>query len=117
MVPIACMPSPPPRQVGWNLFARTIPSTSAFPRSLAGWLLHHRFRGLLSVYSRCGLHARQVAFATLCTRGSSSLVPSTAALIATGGYTPAMDQRLSRRTTNFGYAWKACPEHRYSKPK
>ena len=50
----------------------------------AGRLLHHYFRGLLSVHSRYGLHARRVALATLCTRGSSSLVASTAALIATG---------------------------------
>jgi hypothetical protein len=30
IVHFACMPSPIPRQVGWNLFARTIPSASAF---------------------------------------------------------------------------------------
>src|SRR6266851_4213219 len=78
------MPSPIPRQVGWNLFAHTIPSASAFPRFTAGRLLHHRFRGLLSVHCGYGLHARQVAIATLCTRGFSSLVASTAALIATG---------------------------------
>src|SRR5207302_9526241 len=66
----------------------TIPSASAFPRSSAGRLLHHPFRGLLSVYSCYGLHARQVAFATLCTRGFSSLVASTAALIATGWSEP-----------------------------
>jgi hypothetical protein len=35
-----------------------------------------RGRGLLSVHLRYGLHARQVAFATLCTRGFSSLVAS-----------------------------------------
>src|SRR5882724_12098914 len=82
------MPSPIPRQVEWNLFAHTIPSASAFPRFTAGRLLHHRFRGLLSVYSCYGLHARQVAIATLCTRGFSSLVASTAALIATGWSEP-----------------------------
>src|SRR6266849_138192 len=36
MVPIAYMPSPIPRQVGWSLFARTIPFASAFPRTLGG---------------------------------------------------------------------------------
>jgi hypothetical protein len=36
MVPIAYMPSPIPRQVGWNLFARTIPFASAFPRNRGG---------------------------------------------------------------------------------
>jgi len=54
----------------------------------AGRLLHHYFRGLLSVHSRYGLHARRVALATLCTRGFSSLVASTAALIATGWSEP-----------------------------
>src|SRR3984893_18470397 len=88
MVSFACMPSPIPRQVGRNSFARTIPLASAFPRIGAGRLLHHCFRGLLSVHSRYGLHARQVAFATLCTRGFSSLVASTAALIATGWSEP-----------------------------
>src|SRR5258708_14316538 len=82
------MPSPIPRQVVWNLFAHTIPSASAFPRFTAGQLLHHRFRGLLSVHSRYGLHARQVALATLCTRGFSSFVASTTALIATGWSEP-----------------------------
>src|SRR6266478_10044383 len=36
MVPIAYMPSPIPRQVEWNLFARTIPFASAFPRNRGG---------------------------------------------------------------------------------
>src|SRR5207302_9845515 len=84
MVPIAYMPSPIPRQVGWNLFARTIPSSSAFPHFPAGRLLHCWFRGLLSVHSRYGLHARQVAYATLYTGGSDGFVAFTAAPIATG---------------------------------
>jgi hypothetical protein len=50
----------------------------------AGRLLHRTFRGLLSVYSRYGLHARQVAFATLYTGGFSGFVTSAAAPIATG---------------------------------
>src|SRR5260370_6266475 len=88
MVHFAYMPSPIPRQDEWNLFAHTIPSAAAFPRTGAGRLLHHCFRGLLSVHLRYGLHARQVAFATLCTRGFSSLVASTAALLATGWSEP-----------------------------
>ncbi len=67
---------------------RTIPLASAFPETGAGRLLHHCFRGLLSVHLSYGLNARQVAFATLCTRGFSSLVASTAALIATGWSEP-----------------------------
>jgi hypothetical protein len=88
MVHFACMPSLIPRQVCWNLFARTVPPTSAFPEIGAGRLLHQRFRGLLSVYSRYGLHARQVAFATLYTRGFNSFVAFTAAVIATGWSEP-----------------------------
>ena len=44
-----------------EFFARTPPSTSAFPEMSAGRLLHRTFRGLFSVHSRYGLHARQVA--------------------------------------------------------
>ena len=57
-----------------NLFARTVPSASAFPERKTGRLLHYLFRGLLSVYSHYGLYARQVAFATLYTEGFSSFV-------------------------------------------
>jgi hypothetical protein len=102
VIHFACMPSPIPRQVGWNLFARTIPFASAFPESEAGRLLRCRFRGLLSVYSRYGLHARRVAYATFYTEGFSSFVASAAASIATGwsepvpgrDFSPAEDQRL-----------------------
>jgi hypothetical protein len=84
MVHFACMPSPLPRQVCWNSFARTFPSTSAFPVTVAGRLLHYAFRGLLSVYSRYGLHARRVANATFYIEGFSSFVASATASIATG---------------------------------
>ena len=82
------MPSPLPRQVQWNLSARTVPLSSAFPDIRAGRPLHYPFRGLLSVYSRYGLHARQVAIATFYTEGSDSFVASTAASIATGWNEP-----------------------------
>ena len=59
------------------------------PLLAVGRLLHYTFRGLLSVYSRYGLHARQVAYATLYTRGSDDFVSSVAALIATGWSEPA----------------------------
>src|SRR5260370_7680671 len=88
MVHFAYMPSPIPRQVRWKFVRSYIPSTSAFPETGAGRLLHHYFRGLLSVPLPYGLHARQVAFAPLCTRGFSGLVASTAALIATGWSEP-----------------------------
>src|SRR2546429_3674769 len=41
------------------------------------------------------LHACRVAFATFCTRGSSSLVASTAALLATGWSEPAPREALT----------------------
>src|SRR6266403_5005115 len=55
------MPSPLPRQVRGSLFARLSPSTAAFPVKQSRRLLQLFFRGLLSVYSRYGLHARRVA--------------------------------------------------------
>jgi len=107
LVPFACMPSLIPRQVWWNLFARTVPPASAFPRVSAGRRLHCTFRGLLSVHSPYGLHARQVTKVTLYTGGSDGFVISTAAsdcyrverTSSLAGVSPAVDQRLSRRTT------------------
>ena len=61
LFPIACMPSPLPRQDQWKLIRRASPPISAFPEMSAGRLLHCTFRGLLSVHSRYSLHARQVA--------------------------------------------------------
>jgi hypothetical protein len=88
MVPFACMPSPLPRQVGWNLFARTIPSASAFPRNRGGSAPASLFSGP----ARRSLTLRPARspsrLATFCTRGFSSLVASTAALIATGWSEP-----------------------------
>ena len=60
----------------------------------AGRLLRYTFRGLLSVYSHYGLHARQVAFATLYTGGSSSFVASATAPIATGRSDPVPGRDL-----------------------
>jgi hypothetical protein len=102
MVPFAYMPSPLPRQVRGNLFARTFPSSSAFPVSEAGRPLHRSFRGLLSVHSRYGLHAHRVAYATFYTEGFSSFVASTVASVATEwnepvpgrDFPPAEDQHL-----------------------
>jgi hypothetical protein len=85
-------------------------TASAFPRFSAGQLLHCPFRGLLSVHSRYGLHACQVAFATLYTGGFSGFVASTAAPIATGRSDPVpgwdlhplLTSAFSRRTRNSG---------------
>src|SRR5215831_21201035 len=96
------MPSPLPRQVRWKLIRSYIPIVFGLPVLQVGRLLHQPFRGLLSVYSRYGLHARQVAYATFYTEGFSSFVASAAAPIATGwsepvpgrDFPPAEDQRL-----------------------
>ena len=79
------------------------------PLLAVGRLLHCTFRGLLSVYSRYGLHARQVAYATLYTRGSDDFVSSVAALIATGWNEPAPGRDFHPlRTSAFHGAPQAC---------
>jgi hypothetical protein len=95
-----------------NLFAHNVPSASAFPERKAGRLLHYPFRGLLSVHSRYGLHAHQVAFATLFTEGFSGFVTSTTASIVTGRNEPApgrdfhplLTSAFARRTSVSGLA-------------
>jgi len=54
------------------------------PHWRTGRPVHRPFRGLLSVYSRYGLHTRQVTYVTLYTRGFSHFVTSMTALIASG---------------------------------
>jgi hypothetical protein len=72
----ACRRQYPGRSDGiFFLFARTIPFASAFPETGAGRLLHHCFRGLLSVYSRYGLHARQVALRLSAPEASAVSLP------------------------------------------
>jgi hypothetical protein len=69
-----------------------------------------RFRGpLRPQMTRYGLHARQVANATLYTRGSDDFVSSIAALIATGWSEPAPGRDLHPlRTSAFHGAPQAC---------
>jgi hypothetical protein len=106
LVPSAYMPSPLPRQVQRNLFARIVPSSSAFPEIQAGRPLHCPFRGLLSVHSRYGLYARRAAIAALYTEGFNGFVTSAAASIATGWSEPVpgrvclplLTSAFSRRT-------------------
>jgi len=76
--PLRRRPSPIYRRVGFRIYG---------------------FRGLLSVHSRYGLHARRVTKVTFYTRGFSSFVASTTAPIATGwsdscrvGFAPTRDQ-------------------------
>jgi hypothetical protein len=64
------------------------------------------FRGLLSVYSRYGLHARRIAIAILYTEGFNGFVASAVASIATAWSEPVPGRvclplwtgALSRRT-------------------
>ncbi len=100
LVPVACMPSLIPRQVWWNLFARIVPSAAAFPRVSAGRLLRYTFRGLLSVHSHYGLHARQVTHVTLYTGGSDGFVTSTAAPIATEWNEPVLGRDFHPQRTS-----------------
>jgi len=89
---------------------RSYCSTSVgLPLLAVGRLLHYTFRGLLSVYSRYSLHARQVAYATLYTRGSDDFVSSVAALIATGWSEPAPGRDFHPlRTSAFHGAPQTC---------
>ena len=117
LVPFACMPSLIPRQVWWNLFARTVPSASAFPRVSAGRLLRYTFRGLLSVHSRYGLHARQVTHVTLYTGGSDGFVTSTAAPIATEWNEPVLGRDFHpQRTSAFHGAQHSSTRETLNKP-
>ena len=70
------------------LFARTIPFASAFPETVAGRLLHQLFSGPAQRSLTLRPARSPSRLATLCTRGFSSLVASTAALIATGWSEP-----------------------------
>jgi hypothetical protein len=99
--PSACMPSPLPWWDRGTLAVQSAPRRRPSPNS--SWVGSHilPFRGLLSVHSRYGLHARRVAYATLFIEGFSDFVTSIAAPIATGwndscraGIAPAEDARL-----------------------
>src|SRR5712691_7311278 len=106
------MPSLIPRQVWWNLFARIVPSAAAFPRVSAGRLLRYTFRGLLSVHSHYGLHARQVTHVTLYTGGSDGFVTSTAAPIATEWNEPVLGRDFHpQRTSAFHGAQHSSTSH------
>src|SRR5215472_7475725 len=96
------MPSPLPRQFRWNRFARTVPSSSAFPTLQLGRLLHYIFRGLLSVHSRYDLQTHQVALCDplhrrlrrLCYLHRRSDCYRVERSSSRAGLIPAVDQRL-----------------------
>src|SRR5882762_8459287 len=79
------MPSPLPRQVQWSKFARRSPLSAAFPVKKSGRLLQSLFRGLLSVHSRYGLHARGVAKRPFTPRAPTALLPPLPPRLLPGG--------------------------------
>lgn len=54
------------------------------PHRLVGRPVHHPFRGVLSIHSRCGLRVRQGTYVPLYTRGSSQFVTFLTAPVASG---------------------------------
>ena len=85
------------------------PATAAFPEYQAGRLLHHPFRGLLSVHCSLQPACSPSPIRTLYTGSFSRFVASTTVPIATGwndscrvGISPTERTRLSRRTEKCG---------------
>src|SRR6476646_590301 len=80
----------------------TAPPTSTFPTLQLGRLLHHIFRGLLSVHSRYGLQTRRVALCDplhrrlrrLCYLHRRSDCCRVERSSSRAGLSPAVDQRL-----------------------
>ena len=58
--PLPCVPPPIPRRDRPVRLSLTSRPVAAFPNVRAGRLPHSRFRGLLSVHSRCGPHGRWI---------------------------------------------------------
>src|ERR1039457_7055168 len=79
------MPSPLPRQVPWSLFARRSPLSAAFPVKKSGRLLQLFFRGLLSVHSCYGLHARRVAKRPSISKAPTASLPPLPLRLLPGG--------------------------------
>ena len=85
LVSSAYMPSPLPRQVQWSMFARRSPLSAAFPVKKSGQLLQLFFRGLLSVHSRYGLHARGVAMRPFTSKAPTASLPPPPFRLLPGG--------------------------------
>src|SRR5580693_9956854 len=101
------MLSPLPRRSGWacSSLCFTQPYQPS-PKGLSGRPAHCPFRGLLGVYSRCGLHTRAVTvYRDTLTEGFSHFVTPMTAPLASGwsirrvGLTPTGKRRLSTAHT------------------
>jgi hypothetical protein len=120
LIPFACMPSLIPRQVRWKLIRSYLSIVFGLPR-IGGGSAPALSVDLLSVYSRYGLHAHRVAYATLYTEGFSSFVASAAASIATEwsepvsgrDFSPAVDQRLFTAHSDYATTRALRREGRY----
>src|SRR5208337_47461 len=67
------------------VFARLSSSTAAFPVKKSGRLLQLFFRGLLSVHSRYGLHARRVAKRPFTPKAPTASLPPLPPRLLPGG--------------------------------
>ena len=104
----ACHRHYPGRTAGCSCRS-TSPATAAFPETQAGRLLHHPFRGLLSVHCSLRPACSPSPLRTLYTGSFSRFVTSTTVPIATGwndscrvGVSPTERTRLPRRTERCG---------------
>ena len=101
------MPSPLPRRVRWVLRSSR-PASSAFLVSQASRRPHHPFRGLLSVHSRYGLHARGVALRPFASKVPAASLPPRLLRLLLAGATVARRDSLPLRTGAFSRHTEKC---------
>ena len=111
LVSYTYMPSPLPRQVQWSMFARRSPLSAAFPVEKSGRLLQPFFRGLLSVHSRYGLHARGVAKRPFTSKAPTASLPPLPLRLLAGGAKqfPGQLAIRERRAGSHCSAWRMQP--------
>ena len=79
-----------------ELFARPSPPSAAFPVKKSGRLLQLLFRGLLSVHSRYGLHARGVAKRPFPSKAPTASLPPLPLRLLPGGTNQFPDGSCTR---------------------
>src|SRR5215467_11912578 len=114
------MPSPLPRQVGWNRFARTLSIHIGLPQYLGGWapalIVSRPAQRLLTL--RPARSRNRLAILSI--ESSDSFLASAAVSIATGWSElvpgrelhPLKSSAFSRRTIAVGTPVARCPPHR-----